>query len=323
MSTALDALGEAAGGAPASAPPPPSAGSTPPVADPPPANPGTNGSDPGQSGNNPGNTGNGVNWDTIRTEFAQGDPKLLDRLGRYKSLNDALKAGIEAQNKLGERVKPPVVPGKDASPEELKAYREANQIPDKPEDYPIELPEGRVLGEADKPVADNFLKIAHEHNLPPHAVNAIIAGHLALQEQAAQDLAEVDALDQVNAIKALQSEDVWGVQAKAVSNKITAMLQDAPEEVRGALLEARLPNGKMLGNDPQVMQFLGALAQQLHPQATITPNVGADTASLQTEHANLTKLSGDYNSDYWKGPKAAMMQARMKELNVKLGLASA
>lgn len=259
--------------------------------------------------------GQGNDWAAIRTRIAAGDEKILNRLSRYSTLDDFIKAGIEAQNKIG-GAKAAKVPGPDATPEELAAYRKENGIPDSPKDYKIELPDDIVLGEADKPIADAFLEVAHKHNLPPAVANDIIAHQLKLQEEFVQEQEQADAKDRAVAEDTLGSNDMWGSESRANVNLIKNMLASAPEGVAENLMNARLADGKLLGNDINTLRWLCNTARTLEPYATVTPAAGKTAG--ETVAGRIAEIEAEmakgYDGPYHKGPQAASMQAEYRNL---------
>jgi hypothetical protein len=66
------------------------------------------------------------------------DQKAMDYASKFKTLDDAIRAGMEAESKIGGMVG---IPGKDATPEEKAAYLKkiGYDVPDKPEDYELTL----------------------------------------------------------------------------------------------------------------------------------------------------------------------------------------
>ena len=256
----------------------------------------------------------GEDWATIRARVAGEDDKVLARLSRYSTLDEYIKAGIEAQNKLGERV-PDKAPPKDASEEVKAAYRAANNLPATPKDYKVELPDGLILGEADQPVADRFLEIAHAHNIPPAAANEIIAGQLALQEEyiKQQEAADTETREATRAL--LTSSDMWGSEATANLNQINNLLDNSPPGTKEQLMGARLADGSLLGNNADALRWLSTIARQVNPTATIVPSNGRTAlVSAKEEMASLEKLMGDRSSDYWVGPSSSLKQQRYLEL---------
>lgn len=264
----------------------------------------------GQSADEP----QGDDWAAMRTRIANGDDKLLNILSRYSTVEDAIRGGVEAKRKLGERAAPKV-PDANSSPEEIKQYREQLGIPENAKDYKVELPDDMVLGEMDKPVADAFLEVAHKHNLPPGAVNDIIAHQLKFQEQMQQEQEEADAASRVKAEETLMSKEVWGSETKLNINMIRNMFSGAPDGVGENLMGARLADGTLLGNNVNVLRWLSNTARELNPYATVTPSAGQTNAEAVADRlASLEKLMGDHNSEYWKGPKADAMQEEYRKL---------
>lgn len=90
-----------------------------------------------------------------RSKAAGGDEKLMKFLERYNSPKAVVGALVDARKLISQGVNRP--PKADATPEEVAAWRAENGIPEKPDGYEVSLPDGFVIGEADKPVVDSFL----------------------------------------------------------------------------------------------------------------------------------------------------------------------
>jgi hypothetical protein len=255
-----------------------------------------------------------LDWASIRTKMAGSDEKLLKQLSRYGTLDEAVKAGIEAQKKLA-ATRSVAKPGPDSTPEELAAYRAANGIPESPDKYEVALPNGIVVGDDDKPFLDAFLNTAHGLNLTPEQVNSLAATQLELKEKEVQARALRDLESKEKAAEELRSPDVWGSEVKLNVNLITGWLDSAPEGVKEQLLGARLADGTPLGNHVPTLKWMASQAREINPMATVVPGSGSNAQqALEGELDNIKKLMADHKSDYWKGPKAAKMQARFREL---------
>lgn len=259
----------------------------------------------------------GDDWASLREKFAKGDDKLSKRLARYSSVDSALEALVAAQDKIakGEH-KTPL--GADATPEEIAAYRAANGIPEKPEDYKVELAENLVIGDADKPLVDAFLKdVAHPANMPPAEANKMLSWYFAQQEAAAEQRTQADFNAKEQGEEALREE--WGSEFKLNKNLIIGMLDSAPDGVKDNLLSARTADGTPLASHPATLRWLADVARELNPVATVVPGSGTNSLqTVETELAGLKKMMGDKNSEYWKGPLAAKHQERyLKLVDVK------
>lgn len=95
-----------------------------------------------------------------------------------KDWPDFLKRSFDAHKEFGSRIK---IPGKDAKPEEKKAFvdkiREAGifvtkPYPESPDKYEVKPPDD--FGELDKDVVGKALKIAHKHEIPQEAMTELM-----------------------------------------------------------------------------------------------------------------------------------------------------
>lgn len=253
-------------------------------------------------------------WATVRTRIAGGDEKVLKQLSRYGTLDEAIKAGLEASKKLS-TTRSEAKPGKDATPEELAAYRAANGIPESPDKYEVSLPDGLVVGEEDAPFMESFKTVAHEMNLTTEQVNKLAATQLALKEKEVQARAMRDLETKEKAAETLRSPDEWGSEVKLNISLINGLLDNAPAGVKDQLLGARLGDGTPLGNHVDTLKWLASLAREVNPMATVVPGSGSNAQqAMESELADIEKLMANPKSDYWKGPKAEKMQARYREL---------
>ena len=255
-----------------------------------------------------------LDWASIRTKVAGSDEKVLKQLSRYGTLEEAIKAGINAQTKLAQS-RSTAKPGPDSTPDELAAYRAANGIPESPDKYEVALPNGIVVGEDDKPFLDAFLSTAHGLNLTPEQVNSLAATQLELKEKEVQARAMRDRESKEKAAEALRDPDVWGSEVKLNVSLITGLMDTAPQGVKDQLLGARLADGTPLGNHVDTLKWLASLAREANPMATVVPGSGSNAQqAMEGELDNIKKLMANPKSDYWKGPKAEKLQQRFRDL---------
>lgn len=101
------------------------------------------------------------------------DLKADPTLSKYSDVANLSKAHIELQKKFGQ--KGVFKPGKDASPEEVKAFREQMGIPTSPDKYDLgDFGDVKV----DPSIVDWAKKIGSEHGVEPAALKAIIADYV-------------------------------------------------------------------------------------------------------------------------------------------------
>lgn len=260
------------------------------------------------SGEPPANDPPADDW---RTRLSGGDDKLLGYLGRYQSE----KAFVEAAKKDRDaaRSKTAIKLPDNPTDEELAAYRKENGIPDAPDGYMQSLPEGLVVGDADKPYVDQFLAKMHATNAPPAIANAALETYYGIVEEQQAALNDAANAAKNESIETLREE--WGADYKRNLNVMHGYLDTLPAEVADAFRSGKDANGVPLGYNSAVLKWLTAQAMEANPVATVVPGAGANQASaIADEIANLEKMMGNRGSEYWKGPSAAKHQARYLEL---------
>lgn len=294
------------------APPPP--GNTPPP--PPPAGAPTPPAPPPPSGTPPPpDDGKGkANWPENWRELASGgDEKTLKKLERYTDPGAVAKAlrSVEVRISSGElRSQLP----KDATPEQMTAWRTENGIPETPDKYDLTFTDGLVIGDNDKPLIDQYVKAMHGSNATPEQVKVGVKTYLQLQQQAAQRISEGD-VDHKTALEdELRTE--WGGDFRKNIGGVVSMLNQADKDVSAVIMNARGPDGRAIANDPKVMRWLAGHARQLgFVGGTVVPAGGDNAQGIDAEikaiEATQYDDKGARNPAYWKEPK---VQARYQEL---------
>ena len=247
-----------------------------------------------------------------RKELAGEDEKAIKQFERFSTAKDAGKAYMEAQAKIrsGELAKPLA---KDAKPEEVAAWRQANGIPEKPEGYFEKLPTGRVIGKDDLPVFNEVAAKMHGHNVPPAAMHDLVEWYYGLADAESAKISEADKAEARAAEDDLRK--AWGDDYRANENHLENYLSGLPDGLQKAFREGFGADGKKLVHNPEFKQWLANIAREFNP-AGMTAVGGNEShmQSIDSELANLVKLSGNQHSEYWKGPKASQMQARHEQL---------
>ena len=138
------------------------------------ASTGGGGGSSGSMGSTGGSTGGGgstgaavMGWgDDWRSRMIAGstDPERESKqIERYESPEQIWKKARELEKKLSSGEVRTTLP-KNASAEELARWRTENGIPDKPEGYKVNMPEGRPVPKDDDPFLKAFLASAHKSN---------------------------------------------------------------------------------------------------------------------------------------------------------------
>lgn len=240
------------------------------------------------------------------------DEKLLGRFKRYNSPKAALEALRHAQDRIakGELQK---VLGDNPTPEEIAEYRAANGIPEKPDGYKLELGDGRVVGEAEKPLVNKFLESMHANHASPAMVSASLNAYFALRDEQMRQREDTDLSQKNETVEMLRQE--FGPEYRGNMNAIHGLLGTLPGGVGTKLLNARFSDGTAAGNDPDFIRALVNIARELNPAASVAPgSPGTAQNTVADEITKFKTLMADPNSEYHKGPKAEANQKRYREL---------
>ena len=254
-----------------------------------------------------------------REKLSAGDEKLLGQLKRFASPINVATSWRDAHKKLssGEHKRWSLPDGADD--EAIASWRTERGIPAEAAGYLTNLPDGLVIGEADKPSFELFADVFLANNVPEATGKALVKAYFEAQQKVADERWDIDETQRRGAVDELRAE--LGSEYKGVVNSIVGMLDTASPDVKAAIMDARGPDGGKLFNRADVVRWFADIARELNPLATIVPAGGADIGqSIETELAEITKQMGDGHSAYWKGPKSTtspgetVMQVRYREL---------
>jgi hypothetical protein len=245
-----------------------------------------------------------------RDKLAGEDEKARALLDRYASPADILKAHMALRAKMdsgeGVRAKP------DEDDEEgMKAWREEVGIPEDPGGYLDTLPDGLVIGEEDELLASSFMEAAHAKDLPPEAVHLGLQWYYDMQENQVAEQVEADRDRRIESEEALRAE--WGSEFRPnIQGTLNMLDAKGGEGFKDKLFTARMADGTLFGDDPDVLRFLVGINRELNPFKSVTPAAGQ--TAVQTVQAELIELRNemkDQHSDYYKNENK---QARYREL---------
>ena len=237
--------------------------------------------------------------------------RISDPSGVYGSYRE-----LDAKFSSGGLVK---MPGKDAKPEEIAAFQKALGWAEKPEEMvgQIKLENGAVIGDADKPMLDGFLKAVHGATSASDYLSKSMNWYYKLQEEQAAALDDGDEKFKIEATRALKDE--FGPAFNRKTNAIANLFDIAPggadvkneKALYSRLMAGRTADGKMIGNDPDMVRWLSALAFERNPSASVVEDGDQSGTTVAAEIASIEKLMRDDRRAYDKDePK----QARLRDL---------
>lgn len=246
----------------------------------------------------------GPNW---RQALAGENKDDLPTLERLKDPGDIWKSYKELRGKLSSGQLKAVTPfPAEGTPEQQNAWRAENGIPTKPEEYQVKPPEGVVLGDADKPFVEDFLKYAHGKNLSNDTVNTAI-GFWA--EQRAKRI-EAEAIKQMQLKQATEDtlRKEWGnddfrVNMSRIEGALAMTLPKDSPMVQGIMASVQTV--------PEFAKWMAEIAFKLNPAGSV-PAMGAEGEALPTISDWLKKAddlmrkdrkaynNSEYSRDYAK-----------------------
>jgi len=234
-----------------------------------------------------------------RAEFAGDDEafgKTLERFNDPGKFRDAYKEGQQfiSAGKLKDDL-----PGPDASEEDVKTYREANDIPLEVGAYTENLPDGLILGEDDGPIAEVFMNALHGVHAPVGTGHALIGAYNKFQEEAQDAEAALDTTQAGETTEALRQN--WGADYQANINLVGAFLENTfGKEAKEQLLNGRFQDGRAFMNDPKILEGIATVQRQLDPLTRMVKPGGDAAQTLNDEIAEIEKFMSEHRTEYNK-----------------------
>ena len=171
--------------------------------------------------------------------IAKTTPDISTAFERLRENQAAARQKVEGMVKL---------PGEDATPEDIAAYRKAIGVPDSPDGYssldtPSDLPEGT---EWNSEFADSFRQLAHDKNLTPDTVQAIAELYNTQQQTSAtrQEAARA----QLDAEKSQKLDEAFGKDRESIITKAKQVARSLGMDVSDGDLFATTENVKALAD---------------------------------------------------------------------------
>lgn len=241
-----------------------------------------------------------------RERLAGEDKDSLKQLARYASPEDIWKKAKSLESRMS-RGELKAQLAKDATPDQIKAWRAESGIPESPDKYDVKdvVPE-----KADKEIIGAFLKTAHDTNQNPDQVKANLKTFYDVQQQMTEARQALDADEAQQAEDTLRDE--YGADYVKNRNLMSGLLDKVcTPKMKAELIGARLPNGKGIFNDPDMIKVFINLALVDNPSGVTVPagDGKSQTQSMNDEIAAIEATMG--TKKYQKDEKT---QKRYRDL---------
>jgi hypothetical protein len=244
--------------------------------------------------------------DDWRERIAKDDEKVLKKLQRLKTPEDLAKSYLELEKKLSE-TRPKFQLPENPTPEDIAKYREENGVPEKAENYDLELDGGLVIGEYDKPIIDEFVKIAHDKNMPAGELKKAVQSYF--EARAKSEAETTRFLEDINQNSEKELRETWGDKINEHKNKIATFLEVQFGKDEAQLLDSAVfADGTNLSNNPKLLNKFLDLANKFHA----TPSDSASNTKVNADRlAEIEKYQKTNRDAYFKNEE---MQQEYREL---------
>lgn len=244
-----------------------------------------------------------------REKLAGNDEKALQQLRRYQSPEGIWKKARELEKRMSSGEFRRAMP--DGTNEEaLAAWRQEMGVPNVPEDYVDALPEDITIDQEDVPALSRIFEKMHAMGVPAEQAAAIVNEYYQTVNETQAETLQADHTYRNEAEDTLRAE--WGPRDyRPTVDAIGQLVREyGGDELVGALMNARTADGRLLGDNPQVLKFLAGIAREIYPDGFIplTPTGGlsatGDTVAqeLQKLEFEMGDTRGRAADGYWNNP---------------------
>jgi hypothetical protein len=224
---------------------------------------------------------------------------IRNELKRYKTPADYMKAGYAARQKLASGEYKLAQLPENATEDEIKAYRAAHGVPEKPTDYEIPAVAGLKWTDADKTGLAAFTERMHKINAPQSVVAEAAVWWKETVEAAKEANAEAviakDAEDRAVIEDNLRAK--LGAEYRPAIKLFSRLLNDAevfPDGVGERIATARFDDGTRVINDPVVAEFFINLARERYGEGAMI--TGDAKAQMESEEEKIRSImKNDFN----------------------------
>ncbi|KRB51969.1 hypothetical protein ASE04_09675 [Rhizobium sp. Root708] len=253
--------------------------------------------------------------------MAGGDPAIAKQLERYKSI-DAISRGFREAYQTAKTAGKATALTDKSTPEEVKAFRAANGIPDDAAAYPGDFREGFKPSDEDKAILGDFKSAMHAKNVPPGAAAAALDWYqdfaTAQQQQLDGNLAKVAKETQAS----LRNE--WGGEYDGnIAAAEQLMTTHLGAEGFQRMMGLRMTDGSRLQDDAEFVKMMAQIGADYYGgTAILTGDVETTARTVQEKIDELLELRqkdpAKYKSDDVQ-QKITSLYAQRDKINARKG----
>lgn len=237
------------------------------------------------------------------------DGDSLEIAKRFSSPQDLVRNHLELRKQNSQMLR---IPGKDAKPEDVLAFRKKIGAGEKVDDYKFQNDEGVELTDLQQRMQAKAAEVLYKHNASPAAAAELQAMMREFSQEAENEQNSVFARAKADAEAALQKK--WGSEKDA--NGALA-LRAAKTYGLEKFLDAKLATGWSVGTDPQFIEAFARIGRSMGEDGLIGAVGDEERGSVQSL---MTQKNQEMHTAYAKGDRvtAARLNQEVAVLSSKL-----
>lgn len=243
----------------------------------------------------PGEDGSAAWPSDWREQVSEGiDPKQAKMLERFPSVKELAKSWIAQRQLISSGEYKRAAPKGD-SPEDVKAWREEQDIPESPDGYDLPTVQGvdmANLDEGTKATLGIIKGSLHEANFSKEKAAVVANTLIKVAAVQAEQQAQVDAQNRDAIEDTLRAE--WGAEYRRNIDMNGAFLTKHFGDGMDDLLNARTPTGMRLADSPEFNKFLNTMAREGGGDILFA----GDTKGASSIDARLAEIRQVMNSNF-------------------------
>lgn len=238
------------------------------------------------------------------------DAAKKDYAKRFKSVDDVLDGALNLRKDIATRVK---VPGKDAKPEEVSAFRKAIGAHEKAEEYKAAIPEGYEIAEPQKALLGLMQQAAAESGVPGTAFSEFTKTYFEAETAIKEKIEAEYKQYQADTEKRLRKEHGKDYDRRLTAGNALIDKIDKSGETRAFLDKTIVVDGVAMraGDHPGILNVMAELGLRMGEDGVVGGVTPDERSSIQEQ---IRKVRSENPVPY-----SQAVNAQLQELYAKLG----
>lgn len=245
-------------------------------------------------------------------KWAEGltDAGKKDYAKRFKSVDDVLDGALNLRKDIATRVK---VPGKDAKPEDVAAFRKAIGAHEKAEEYKAAVPEGYEIAEPQKAMLGLMQQAAAESGVPGSAFSEFTKTYFEAEAAIMEKIEGEYKQYQADTEKRLRKEHGKDYDRRLTAGNALIDKIDKSGETRAFLDKTIIVDGVAMkaGDHPGILNVMAELGLRMGEDGVVGGVTPDERSSIQEQ---IRKVRSENPVPY-----SQAVNQQLQQLYAKLG----